>query len=78
MLLRALEIPALLVTATDTGVGKTLVAGAIADWFRRRAPKPRVAVCKRQVTLAMSVRVRTATCAEPVQFGSAFGQALET
>ena len=32
------------ITGTDTGVGKTLVAGAIADWFRRR--RFRVAVCK--------------------------------
>jgi dethiobiotin synthetase len=30
------ELPGLFVTGTDTGVGKTLVAGAIADWFRRR------------------------------------------
>ena len=29
-------IPGLLITGTDTGVGKTVVAGAIADWFRRR------------------------------------------
>ena len=29
-------IPGLFVTGTDTGVGKTLVAGAIADWFRRQ------------------------------------------
>ncbi len=38
------KIPGLFVTGTDTGVGKTLVAGAIADWGRRR--KLRVAVCK--------------------------------
>ncbi|MGD0138739.1 MAG: dethiobiotin synthase [Tepidisphaeraceae bacterium] len=37
-------IPGLFITGTDTGVGKTLVAGAIADWFRRRGT--RVAVCK--------------------------------
>ena len=30
------RLPGLFITGTDTGVGKTLVAGAIADWFRRR------------------------------------------
>ena len=30
------QLPGLFITGTDTGVGKTLVAGAIADWFRRR------------------------------------------
>jgi dethiobiotin synthetase len=34
----------LFITGTDTGVGKTLVAGAIADWFYRRGKE--VAVCK--------------------------------
>ena len=34
----------LFVTGTDTGVGKTWVAGAIARWFRQRGS--RVAVCK--------------------------------
>src|SRR5208283_132197 len=42
--LSPVTIPGLLVVGTDTGVGKTLVAGAIADWFRRRGF--RVAVCK--------------------------------
>jgi len=37
-------IPGLFITGTDTHIGKTLVAGAIADWFRRR--DLRVAVCK--------------------------------
>lgn len=37
-------LPTLFVTATDTEVGKTVVAGAIADWFRRRGD--RVAVLK--------------------------------
>jgi dethiobiotin synthetase len=36
-MLQPIPIPALLVTGTDTGVGKTLVAGAIGAWFRRRA-----------------------------------------
>jgi dethiobiotin synthetase len=34
----------LFVTGTDTGIGKTVVAGAIADWFRRKGA--RVAVLK--------------------------------
>src|ERR1700677_1535673 len=38
------KIPGLFVTGTDTGVGKTLVGGAIADWGRRRGM--RGAVCK--------------------------------
>jgi dethiobiotin synthetase len=43
-MLDPLPIPGLFITGTDTGVGKTVVAGAIADWFRRR--RKRVAVCK--------------------------------
>jgi dethiobiotin synthetase len=35
-MLNLVSLPGLFVTGTDTGVGKTLVAGAIADWFRRR------------------------------------------
>ena len=35
-MLRAIPIPAILVTGTDTGIGKTLVAGAIGRWFRMR------------------------------------------
>jgi dethiobiotin synthase len=42
--LTRLSTPGLFITGTDIGVGKTLVAGAIADWFRRR--EARVAVCK--------------------------------
>ena len=42
-MLRAIGIPGLLITGTDTGVGKTLVAGAIADWFRRRGSRVGVA-----------------------------------
>jgi dethiobiotin synthetase len=34
--LQPATIPGLFITGTDTGVGKTVVAGAIADWFRRR------------------------------------------
>lgn len=43
-MLRPPKIPGLLITATDTGVGKTVIAAAIADWFFRRGY--RVGVCK--------------------------------
>jgi len=43
-MLRPVSIPGLFVTGTDTGVGKTVVAGAIAAWFRRQGH--RVAVLK--------------------------------
>lgn len=35
-LIDSVHLPGLFITATDTEVGKTVVAGAIADWFRRR------------------------------------------
>jgi dethiobiotin synthetase len=44
MILSRLPIPGLFVTGTDTGVGKTIIAGAIADSLRRRGQ--RVGVCK--------------------------------
>jgi dethiobiotin synthetase len=43
-MIQPLGIPGLFVTGTDTGVGKTVVAGAIANWFHRRGRS--VAVCK--------------------------------
>ena len=43
-MIRRCPIPGLFVTGTDTGVGKTVVAGAIAAWFRRQGS--RVAVLK--------------------------------
>jgi dethiobiotin synthetase len=43
-MIRALTIPGLFITGTDTGVGKTVVAGAIAHWFAKR--RQNVAVCK--------------------------------
>jgi dethiobiotin synthetase len=43
-MLKRCPIPGIFITGTDTEVGKTLVAGAIADWFRRRGL--RVAVSK--------------------------------
>lgn len=39
-----LPIPGLFITGTDTGVGKTVIAGAIANWFHRQGH--RVAVLK--------------------------------
>jgi dethiobiotin synthetase len=43
-MIRPIPIPGLFITATDTGVGKTVVAAAIAGWFRHRGK--RVGVCK--------------------------------
>ena len=43
-MLQKVNIPGLLVTGTDTAVGKTVIAGAIASWMRRRGLN--VAVCK--------------------------------
>jgi dethiobiotin synthetase len=43
-MLPPVTIPGIFITGTDTDVGKTVVAGAIADWFRRC--HLRVAVCK--------------------------------
>jgi dethiobiotin synthetase len=43
-MLHSIKIPGLFVTATDTGVGKTVIASAIANWFHRRGQ--RVGVCK--------------------------------
>ncbi|QOV91330.1 dethiobiotin synthase [Humisphaera borealis] len=47
-MLARVPIPSIFVTGTDTGVGKTVIAGAIADWFRRRGS--RVAVLKPAAT----------------------------
>src|SRR5437762_14226630 len=43
-MLKPLTIPGLLITGTDTGIGKTVIAGAIAQWFRIN--RKHVAVCK--------------------------------
>jgi dethiobiotin synthetase len=43
-MLAKVPIPGILVTATDTGVGKTVIAGAIARWLK--GDGRRVAVCK--------------------------------
>ncbi len=52
-MLSASPIPGLLITGTDTGIGKTVVAGAIAAWFRRRGDrvgvlKPAASGCVRR------------------------------
>jgi dethiobiotin synthetase len=57
-------IPGLFITGTDTGVGKTVVAGAIAGWFARRGP--RVAVCKPIATGC--VRRREGLVSEDAEF----------
>lgn len=43
-MIRRPPIPGLFITGTDTGVGKTVIAGAIAAWFRQQGS--RVAVLK--------------------------------
>ena len=43
-MLSKVSIPGFFITATDTGVGKTVIAAAIANWFHRRGR--RVGVCK--------------------------------
>ena len=62
--LRRSPLPGLFVTGTDTGVGKTLVAGAVADWFRRRGA--RVAVLKPVATGC--VRRREGLVSEDAEF----------
>jgi dethiobiotin synthetase len=62
--LHPIRIPALLITGTDTGVGKTIVAGAIADWFRRRGF--RVGVLKPAATGC--VRRREGLVSEDAEF----------
>lgn len=53
-MLKPATIPGLFITGTDTGVGKTVIAGAIADWFRRR--HRRVGVLKPVATGCMHRR----------------------
>jgi dethiobiotin synthetase len=60
----ALTIPGLFVTSTDAGVGKTVVAGAIANWCRRR--HQRVGVCK--VAATGCVRRREGLVSEDAEF----------
>src|SRR5437868_5572423 len=58
------RIPGLFITGTDTEVGKTVIAGAIADWFRRR--QFRVGVCKPVATGC--VRRREGLVSEDAEF----------
>jgi dethiobiotin synthetase len=64
VMLSRVPIPGLFVTGTDTGIGKTLVAAAIADWFRRRGT--RVGVCKPLATGC--VRRREGLVSEDAEF----------
>src|SRR5258708_34884571 len=63
-MLNAVPIPGLFITGTDTGVGKTVIAGAIAQWFARRGSK--VAVCKPIATGC--VRRREGLVSEDAEF----------
>jgi dethiobiotin synthetase len=63
-MLAPLAIPGLFITGTDTGVGKTLVGGAIADYFARRGR--RVGVCKPIATGC--VRRREGLVSEDAEF----------
>ena len=52
-MLSAVPIPGLLVTGTDTGIGKTVIAGAIAAWFKQQGRrvgvlKPAASGCVRR------------------------------
>ena len=64
-MLQAITIPALLITGTDTGVGKTVIAGAIGRWFNRHE-QARVAVCKPVATGC--VRRREGLVSEDAEF----------
>ncbi|HVT90935.1 MAG TPA: dethiobiotin synthase [Tepidisphaeraceae bacterium] len=70
-MLQRLTIPGVFVTGTDTGVGKTVVAGAIANWFARRHKK--VAVCKLAATGC--VRRREGLVSEDAEFLAACADA---
>jgi len=63
-MLNPCPLPGLLITATDTGVGKTLVTGAIARWFL--GDGARVAVCKPCATGC--VRRREGLVSEDAEF----------
>jgi dethiobiotin synthetase len=63
-MLTRVPIPGLFISGTDTGVGKTLVAAAIANWFSRRGA--RTAVCKPMATGC--VRRREGLVSEDAEF----------
>src|SRR5947199_121327 len=64
-MLNPIPIPGLFVTGTDTGVGKTLIAGAIAQWFARHGAavavrKPMATGCERRRPRRMGAGGRSA------------------
>ncbi len=63
-MLTKISIPGLFVTGTDTEVGKTVIAGAIGDWFRRQ--RLRVGVFKPVATGC--VRRREGLVSEDAEF----------
>jgi dethiobiotin synthetase len=63
-MVQPVSIPGLFITGTDTGVGKTVVAGAIAQWFARRGVN--VAVSKPIATGC--VRRREGLVSEDAEF----------
>src|SRR5215217_2021978 len=63
-MLREPQIRGLLITGTDTGIGKTVIAGAIAAWFRRQGA--RVGVLKPAATGC--VRRREGLVSEDAEF----------
>jgi dethiobiotin synthetase len=63
-MLNRIPITGLFVTGTDTGVGKTVIAAAIADWFRRQ--RVRVGVCK--IAATGCVRRREGLVSEDAEF----------
>jgi dethiobiotin synthetase len=65
-MIRPVPIPGLFITGTDTGVGKTIVTGAIAAHFRRRYAGKRIAVCKPIATGC--VRRREGLVSEDAEF----------
>ncbi|MFT3789091.1 MAG: dethiobiotin synthase [Tepidisphaeraceae bacterium] len=63
-MLRPPSIPGLFITGTDTDVGKTVITGAIGNWFHRRTA--RVGVCKPVATGC--VRQREGLVSEDAEF----------
>ena len=72
-MLRPPTIPGLLITGTDTGIGKTVIAGAIAAWFNQRGQrvgvvKPAASGCvKRREGLVSEDAEFLAHCADARQ-----------
>jgi len=63
------RIPGLFITGTDTGVGKTVIAGAIANWFSRR----RVRVAASKPVATGCVHRREGLVSEDAEFLAAAG-----